>query len=190
MAIMEQVARDENFGADKFPIAQRFTEYMKTLQSNINTESNNRVPQLFNTLQTDLNILRPLALHPDQVGLYNGVETKLNFFRSFAMNSGKWTWDSDLGMNTYHTPPSPPSPASPTSECGELSGISTCSAAAATDSTKMTSMSATEVTHSQPTPSSSPACTSDSDCSSFSCPPGQRAACVEAMSMHRIGGHQ
>ncbi|KAJ0120698.1 hypothetical protein J7T55_015430 [Diaporthe amygdali] len=150
--IMEQVARDENFGADKFPIAQRFTEYMKTLQSNINTESNNRVPQLFNTLQTDLNILRPLALHPDQVGLYNGVETKLNFFRSFAMNSGKWTWDSDLGMNTYHTPPSPPSPASPTSECGELSGISTCSAAAATDSTKMTSMSATEVTHSQPTP--------------------------------------
>lgn len=188
---MEQLARYENFGADKFPFAKRFSEFMQKLQTDINTQSKSKVPRLFNALQTDLQTLRPLAASPDQMALYNGVETKLNTFRSFAMNSGKWTWNSDLqlGMHTTHSPPAPPSPGSLTSACGELSGMPTCSVGATTDvittvswvpTTEIgttTPLSTTASTQAQTT-TTSPACSSDSDCSSLMCSLGQRAVCV------------
>lgn len=171
---------------------------MTNLQTNINALSSGSVPQILNALLADLQALRPLATSPDQIALYNGAETMLNTFRSFAVNSGKWTWDSDFDMHTTHSPPAPPSPGSLTSACGEVPGMPPCSAAPTTGMSTTTSLFTTDVgttntfsttdvgttlststMASTPaeTASTSPACSADSDCSSLVCSPGQHAAC-------------
>lgn len=143
--ITEQIAREEGFGADKFPMAERFRQHMENLKRNTNTLSTNRVPQILNALKADLLALRPLATTPDQIALYNGLETKLNTFLGFAINSGKWTWNYDFDMHTTHSPPAPPSPGSLTSACGQLSGMAACSAAPTTDMSTPASLSSMDM---------------------------------------------
>lgn len=116
---MQQISWQESPGSKKFDMARKLVEYIKNLKSAINTESTNGVPQVINALENDILTLRSLATSPDEISKLNGIQAKLNTFKAFAMNSGKWTWNSDFELETTHTPPSPPSPASATYDCSE-----------------------------------------------------------------------
>ncbi|KAI3323380.1 hypothetical protein HD806DRAFT_544130 [Xylariaceae sp. AK1471] len=87
LRIMDSLAQQECFNAEKFVLSDKFTAYMKSMQQDLNA---------------------PLAKTPDQVTLYNGAATKLATFSSFDPMSGKWTWNSDITAGETHQPPPPP----------------------------------------------------------------------------------
>lgn len=143
---MQQISWQENPGANKFDMAAKLVEYIKRLKSAINAESTNKVPRLLNSIESDILILRPLATSPEDISRLNGIQAVLNMFKAFPMNSGKWTWNSGLGLDTTHSPPSPPSPASATYDCSDSADVSTCSQAAAPSDTSTTQLMTPSVT--------------------------------------------
>lgn len=170
---MQQISWQENPGARNFDMAAKFLDYMKDQQTAINAESTTRVPQLLNAIESDLLILQPLATSPAEVSMFNGIQASLNMFKAFAMNSGKWTWNSDLDLGTTHNPPPPPSPGSATYACSDSPDVSTCSQAAA-PSDISTNQSP------QPTTSSTQSATpSLSNPQGTSCPPDQVMSCAQ-----------
>lgn len=157
---MQQISWQENPNANNFDMAAKFVDYMRSLKSGINAESTSKVPQLLNGVESDVVILRSLARSPDEISRLNGVQAKLNMFKAFAMNSGKWTWNSDLDLETTHTPPSPPSPASATYDCSDPQDLSTCSQAATPSEISTTQSVSQSVT-----------------ASAIACPPNQILSC-------------
>lgn len=143
---MQQISWQENPGANKFDMATKLVEYIKRLKSAINAESTNKVPRLLNAIESDILILRTLATSPEDTSRLNGIQAVLNMFKAFPMNSGKWTWNCDLGLDTTHSPPSPPSPASATYDCSDSADVSTCSQAAAPSGTSTTQLLTPSVT--------------------------------------------
>lgn len=144
---MQQISWQENPGANDFDMATKLVEYMKGLNSSINTESTTKVPLLLNAVESDILTLRPLAgTSPDKISRLNGIQAELNMFKAFAMDSGKWTWNSGLDLETTHTPSPPPSPASATYDCSGSLDVSTCSQAAAPSQTSTTQSTTPSVT--------------------------------------------
>ena len=145
-------------------MADKLSDYMRSLKTNINALSTSRIPQLISAIDSDILILRSLAIAPDEVSKVDGVQAKLDMFKSFPMNSGKWTWESDLALDTSHTPPAPAPPASATYACGGSPDVSTCSLGAGP--------SETGSAHTTLTTSSVPSTTS-------ACPSGQFMSCAQ-----------
>lgn len=176
---MQQISWQENPNANDFDMAAKFVQYMRSLKSGINAESTSKVPQLLNAVESDMIILRSLARSPDEISRLNGVQAKLNMFKAFPVNSGKWTWNSDLDLQTTHTPPSPPSPASATYDCSDPQGVSTCSQAATPSEISTTQSASQSVTASaapseiSTTQSTTPSVTT----SSLACPPDRTLSC-------------
>lgn len=133
---------------------------MTNLRSSINAESTGKIPQVFTALDGDLLILRPRASSPDEISKLDGIQAKLNMFKAFTMNSGKWTWNSNLEIGTTHTPPPPPAPPTATYACGGLPDVSTCTQEAA--SSEISSAQTTTPSVSSTAPG---------------CPPGQTMSC-------------
>lgn len=161
---MQQISWQEDPGAKKFDMAAKFLEYMKDQQTAINAESTNRVPQLLNAIESDLLVLQQSATSPNEVSMFNGIQADLNMFKAFAMNSGKWTWNSDLDLGTTNSPHPPPAPGSATYACSDSPDVSTCSQAAAPSD-----MSTTQ--------SPQPTTPSLSNPQGTSCPPDQVMSC-------------
>lgn len=176
-------SQEESFGAEKFSLGKKFTKFMLQLQNNMNSVATTNIPKLFMALDSDMQLLRSTTSDPDQISLHSGLATKLAMFRAYGMKSGKWTWNSDHGMNENHGPPPPPPPhlGLLESECTwTMSAFPTSSNPnSMTTSSLMveaTTTSPATATQSQSTPSQS--CSSDLDCSRWICPTGQRISCL------------
>lgn len=161
---MEQVAWVEISAKKNFTMSDKLLDYMKSLKTDINAMSTSRIPQLLSAVDSDVLILRPLATSPDESSRFMGLQAKLNMFMAFPMNSGRWTWNSDLALDTTHTPPSPAPPASATYACGSSPDMSTCSQGAAPSET-----SSADTTLTTPSVSST----------TFACPPDQVMSCAQ-----------
>ncbi|KAM0811555.1 hypothetical protein AB5N19_11911 [Seiridium cardinale] len=173
--ITESLAREECFGAEKFDLSGSFIDFMVYLQGQMNAITTSRVPLLILALKSDIAALYTRMDLADQqeLSLYNGAARKIEMFStSFDTSRWRWTWNSNLENIGPGPGPAPPprlhidGPA-----CKPLS------IPAASPTTTAGGTIPAVNTQPQPTPSSG--CFLDSDCSLFSCPAGQRIACVE-----------
>lgn len=111
-----------------FRMADKLDEFLTGLRDKINAEIRSQMPLMFSALGSDIPTLRKKSSSPDEIAKVDGLEAKFNMFKSFLINSGKWTWNCDFKADTTHTQAAPPAgtPASATYACPGSPAVSTC----------------------------------------------------------------